>query len=61
MVEDGELRTTPDGTLLSAAAAFDADVTSTLEPLFGDRYTVRFANYPVRDPALREPARVVQA
>jgi formylmethanofuran dehydrogenase subunit A len=61
VVEDGELRTTPDGTLLSAAAAFDADVASTLEPLFGDRYTVQFENYPVRDPALREPARVVQA
>ena len=60
VVEDGELRTTPDGTLLSAAAAFDADVASTLKPLFGERYTVRFENYPVHDAALREPARVVQ-
>ena len=32
-----------------------------LEPLFGERYTVAFEHYPVRDPALREPARIVEA
>jgi formylmethanofuran dehydrogenase subunit A len=59
VVEDGELRSAGDGTLLSAGAAFDGDVAGVLEPLFGDRYTVRFDHYPVRDPALREPVRLV--
>jgi formylmethanofuran dehydrogenase subunit A len=61
VVEDGELRRTDDGMLLSGQAAFDPDVCRVLEPLFGDRYTVSFEHYPVRDPALREPARVVEA
>ena len=60
-VEDGDLRLAPDGTLLSALAPFDPDVAGVLEPLFGDRYTVAFEHYPVRDPALREPAQIVAA
>jgi formylmethanofuran dehydrogenase subunit A len=61
VVEDGELCRTEDGLLLSSRAAFDPDVSRVLEPLFGERYTVSFEHYPVRDPALREPARVVEA
>jgi formylmethanofuran dehydrogenase subunit A len=60
-VEDGDLRCADDGLLHSTRAGFDADVTRTLEPLFGDRYTVAFDHYPVRDPALREPVRIVEA
>ena len=60
-VEEGELRHPDDGVLLSSRAGFDADVSSVLEPLFGERYTVAFEHYPVRDPALREPAQVVEA
>jgi formylmethanofuran dehydrogenase subunit A len=60
-VDDGDLRRADDGLLHSTRAGFDADVTRTLEPLFGDRYTVAFDHYPVRDPALREPARIVEA
>ncbi|HET6867959.1 MAG TPA: formylmethanofuran dehydrogenase subunit A [Solirubrobacteraceae bacterium] len=60
-VEEGELRGVDDGMLLSSRAAFDPEVSRLLEPLFGDRYTVAFEHYPVRDPALREPARVVEA
>jgi formylmethanofuran dehydrogenase subunit A len=60
-VEDGDLRLAADGTLLSALAPFDPDVGGVLEPLFGDRYTVAFEHYPVRDPALREPAQIVAA
>jgi formylmethanofuran dehydrogenase subunit A len=60
-VEEGELRRSDDGLLLSSHAAFDPEVSHVLEPLFGDRYTVAFEHYPVRDPALREPARVVEA
>ena len=60
-VEEGELRRSDDGLLLSSRAAFDPEVSRVLEPLFGERYTVSFEHYPVRDPALREPARVVEA
>jgi formylmethanofuran dehydrogenase subunit A len=60
VVEEGELRRTDDGNLFSTRAAFDPDVSRVLEPLFGERYTVGFDHYPVHDPALREPARVVE-
>jgi formylmethanofuran dehydrogenase subunit A len=60
-VEDGDLRLAVDGTLLSGRAPFDPDVAGVLEPLFGERYTVAFEHYPVRDPALREPAQIVEA
>ncbi|MGZ4304481.1 MAG: formylmethanofuran dehydrogenase subunit A [Solirubrobacteraceae bacterium] len=60
-VEDGDIRHADDGLLLSAAAAFDPDVDGVLAPLFGERYTVAFEHYPVQDPALREPARIVEA
>ncbi|HWD75126.1 MAG TPA: formylmethanofuran dehydrogenase subunit A, partial [Solirubrobacteraceae bacterium] len=50
-VEDGDLRHAEDGLLLSCHAGFDPDVRQVLEPLFGDRYTVAFDHYPVRDPA----------
>jgi formylmethanofuran dehydrogenase subunit A len=61
VVEDGELCRTEAGLLLSSRAAFDPDVSRVLKPLFGERYTVSFEHYPVRDPALREPAGVVEA
>ncbi len=60
-VEEGELRRSDDGVLLSSRAGFDPEVSRVLEPLFGERYTVAFDHYPVRDPALREPAQVVEA
>jgi formylmethanofuran dehydrogenase subunit A len=60
-VEDGDLRRSDDGLLLSSRAGFDPEVRRVLEPLFGERYTVAFEHYPVRDPALREPARIVEA
>ena len=59
-VEEGELRRSDEGLLLSGRAGFDPEVERVLEPLFG-RYTVAFEHYPVRDPALREPARIVEA
>jgi len=60
-VEDGELRRADDGLLLSSRAAFDPDVSGVLAPLFGERYSVAFEHYPVREPALREPAQIVEA
>jgi len=61
VVEEGDLRRSDDGLLLSSRAAFDPEISSALEPLFGERYTVAFEHYPVHDPALREPARIVEA
>jgi formylmethanofuran dehydrogenase subunit A len=60
-VDDGELRRADDGILLSSRAAFDPEVSQVLKPLFAERYTVAFDHYPVHDPALREPARIVEA
>jgi formylmethanofuran dehydrogenase subunit A len=60
-VEDGEVRRADDGLLFTSRAAFDPEVSQWLAPLFGERYTVAFDHYPVRDPALREPARIVEA
>jgi formylmethanofuran dehydrogenase subunit A len=60
-VEVGELRHPDDGMLLSSRAAFDPEVDRVLEPLFGERYTVAFEHYPIRDSRLREPARIVEA
>jgi formylmethanofuran dehydrogenase subunit A len=60
-VEDGELRRSHDGLLLCSRAGFDREISQVLKPLFGDRYTVAFEHYPVRDPALREPATIVEA
>ena len=60
-VEEGDLRRSDDGLLHSSHAAFDPEISRVLEPLFGRRYTVAFEHYPVRDPALREPARIVEA
>lgn len=61
IVEDGDLRRADPGLLHSTRAAFDDEVARVLAPLFSDRYTVAFAHYPVRDAALREPVRIVEA
>src|SRR5919197_1175464 len=61
IVEDGELRAAPAGDLLRVAADYDEEIERTLEPLFEERYSVRLANYPVREPWLLEPARRLSA
>ena len=63
IVEDGELRDagSAGGNLLRVGAEYDPGIERTLEALFEERYTVRFANYPVREPWLLEPARTVAA
>ena len=61
VVEEGNLRRSDPGLLLSSRASFDPDVSGVLEPLFGERYTVAFEHYPVRDLGLREPVRIVEA
>jgi formylmethanofuran dehydrogenase subunit A len=61
IVEDGELRDAGAGRLLRVGAEYDPGIEPTLEALFEERYTVRFASYPVREPWLLEPARTVAA
>jgi formylmethanofuran dehydrogenase subunit A len=61
VVEDGELRAAGAGRLLRVGAEYDPGIERTLEALFAERYTVRFASYPVREPWLLEPARTVPA
>ena len=61
IVEDGELREAPAGDLLRVAADHDEEIEGALRPLFEEHYSVRLANYPVREPWLLEPARTVAA
>jgi formylmethanofuran dehydrogenase subunit A len=61
IVEEGELRRTPAGDLLRVAADHDAEIERTLGPLFDEHYSVQFANYPVCEPWLLEPARRIAA
>jgi formylmethanofuran dehydrogenase subunit A len=61
IVEEGELRETPAGALLRVAADHDESIEGTLRPLFDELYSVQFANYPVREPWLLEPARRIAA
>jgi formylmethanofuran dehydrogenase subunit A len=61
IVEDGELRDAPAGDLLRVAADHDEAIEGTLRPLFEEHYSVRLANYPVREPWLLEPARRIAA
>jgi formylmethanofuran dehydrogenase subunit A len=61
IVEDGELRDAGPGRLLRVGAAYDPSIERTLEALFDDRYSVKFASYPVRERWLLEPARTVAA
>jgi formylmethanofuran dehydrogenase subunit A len=61
IVEDGELRGAPAGSLLRVATDYDEDIERALEPLFEERYSIRLSNYPVREPWLLEPARRVRA
>jgi formylmethanofuran dehydrogenase subunit A len=61
VVEDGELREAGPGRLLRVGVEYDPSIEPTLEKLFEDRYSVRFASYPVREPWLLEPARTVAA
>lgn len=61
IVEDGELREVGPGRLLRVGAAYDPSIEPRLEELFEERYSVRFASYPVSEPWLLEPARTIAA
>jgi formylmethanofuran dehydrogenase subunit A len=55
VVRDGELVETVQGTLQRSAAPFDDAIERVLERDW--RYSIGFADYPVHEPALLEPAR----
>jgi formylmethanofuran dehydrogenase subunit A len=61
IVEDGELRETPSGSLLRVAAHHDPSIADRLEPLIERDYSVQFESYRVREPWLLEPAETVEA
>jgi formylmethanofuran dehydrogenase subunit A len=61
IVEDGELREAGPGDLLRVSADYDPAIERALQPLFEDRYSLEFDNYPVREPWLLEPARRIRA
>lgn len=47
VIDNGELRETPQGTTLSVSPAFDAALVEPIRTWFERHYTLRFANYPV--------------
>jgi len=61
VVRDGELVEALAGDLLRVDVPHDPDVEDVLRDQFDEHYTVRFENYPVREPWLLEPARQVAA
>jgi formylmethanofuran dehydrogenase subunit A len=61
VVRDGELVEAPAGDLLRVAAPHDPAVEDVLRDRFEERYSVQFANYPVTEPWLLEPARRIPA
>jgi formylmethanofuran dehydrogenase subunit A len=61
VVRDGELVEALAGDLLRVDVPHDPDVEDVLRERFDEHYTVRFDNYPVREPWLLEPARPVAA
>jgi formylmethanofuran dehydrogenase subunit A len=47
VIEDGEIRETPEGREYLSKPAYDPDTEEFLRPLFEDRYCMSFENYPV--------------
>ncbi len=55
VIEDGEIRETPDGREFIIEPAYEADTESFLQPLFEDLYTMQFENYPVEIERIENP------
>ena len=47
VIEDGEIRETPEGREFVVKPEFDPGINEFMRPLFEELYTVSFANYPV--------------
>ena len=49
VLDDGDLRTAPDGLTLHNAPEFDRSAIPEIEAWFAQHYSIQFANYPVTD------------
>ena len=47
VIEDGDIRATPEGREFIVKPSFDPEIESFLKPKFEDVYTMSFENYPV--------------
>jgi formylmethanofuran dehydrogenase subunit A len=54
VVEDGEIRSTPNGRLFHVAPGYDESALPHIREWFERYYTVQFRNYPVDDQYLQD-------
>jgi formylmethanofuran dehydrogenase subunit A len=55
VVEEGDIRATPDGREYMVKPSYDPDTEEFLRPLFEDRYCMSFENYPVEMERIEHP------
>ncbi|MCO6457945.1 MAG: formylmethanofuran dehydrogenase subunit A [Pirellulaceae bacterium] len=55
VVEDGDIRATPEGREFLIKPAYDEGIENFLRPLFEDQYTMSFENYPVEVQRIEHP------
>ncbi len=58
VVDDGELRATPEGQSFYVAPGFDTNIVPSIKAWFNQEASIRFANFAVRDEDLARPRRV---
>jgi formylmethanofuran dehydrogenase subunit A len=54
VVEDGEIRSTPNGRLFHVAPEYDESAVAHIRQWFEQHYTIQFSNYPVSDHYLQD-------
>jgi formylmethanofuran dehydrogenase subunit A len=54
VVEDGEIRSTPNGRLFHVAPEYDESAVAHIRQWFEQYYTIQFSNYPVSDHYLQD-------
>ncbi len=57
VIEEGDIRETPDGREYLVKPSYDPDTEEFLRPLFEDRYCMSFENYPVEMERIERPHR----
>ncbi|MEE2938643.1 MAG: hypothetical protein VYA84_21885, partial [Planctomycetota bacterium] len=55
VIEEGDIRETPDGREYVIKPSFDPGTDDFLQPLFEDRYCMSFKNYPVEMERIENP------
>jgi formylmethanofuran dehydrogenase subunit A len=58
VLDDGDLRSAPEGRSLHVAPEYDPDVVPEIEQWFARHYSIQFANYPVGDPDVANPTAI---